>query len=183
MLPPMSQIAIAAALGASLLSVAVPAQGQAPAQTQPAKPAAEPAQMFGKWALRCTVAETGARSCLLSQTFIHGETKRQVLRLIVLHKRADNTDALLMVAPLGSDLTRHPSFAVPGVPTASPAYRFCARDGCYAEFTITPQLLAEMQKGGQGQGTFSIIRAQSPVALTVSFEGFAEGYAALLAAQ
>jgi len=183
------RLAFSAALGAAVLSPAVgaaqtgtPSQAQQQ-QPQPPKVTAEPAKPFGKWALQCTVAEGGARSCLLNQVFVNSETKRQVLRLSVFRKKPDNTDALVIVAPLGSDLTRNPTFTVPGVSNATPSYRFCVRDGCYAEFPIAAQLLAEMRKGGSGQVTFQVFRAQNPATFAVSFEGFADGYAALLASQ
>jgi invasion protein IalB len=185
-----SRITFLAGCGAALLSAAALAQtpSGAPAQAQPAqaqtpKVTTEPPKMFGNWALRCSVAEGGARSCLLNQVFVQKETKRQVLRLSVIRKKSDNTTGLVIVSPLGSDLRANATLAVPGVTIPASAFRFCVRDGCYAELAITAPMLAEMQKGGEGQVSFTPFRAANPVTLQVSFQGFAEGYAALLAMQ
>ncbi|HXV74612.1 MAG TPA: invasion associated locus B family protein [Sphingomonadales bacterium] len=174
--------AIAALIGAAALVTSAAAFAQAPADA-PAEAESEPPQTFGHWALRCGTPQGGERTCTLNQVFAHNETKRQVLRLTLIHKKPENTNALLIVAPLGSDLSRNPTFAVPGLPAAAPPYRFCVRDGCYAELLLSAQFLAEMQKGGQGQVSFRPFGGENAASLPVSFQGFAEGFAAFLAAQ
>ena len=179
----LTRLAFAVAFSVAVVSAVAIAQGQAQAPAQPPKVTNEPPKTFGKWALRCTVAEGGARSCLLNQVFIQGQTKKLVLRLSVIRKKTSNTDSLVIVAPLGVDLAKSPAFTVPGVAIGTTPYKFCGRDGCYSEVAISPALLAEMRKGGQGQVSFTAFGDGKPVALTVSFEGFADGYAALLASQ
>lgn len=170
-----------AALGALW---ATPALGQSTnSEQKTAKTQTEPPKMFDDWALRCSTNENKTRVCSLNQLIIDKESKRQVLRLTVVHNKKDNTDGLVVVAPLGVALQKGLAFASSSMPAATFPYRFCLRDGCYLEFPVSANLLADMKKGGQGEVSFTPAGAQKPISLKISFKGFEDGYDALVAAK
>lgn len=174
--------AFAVAALVTLWSTFALAQSSSPAPSASKTPT-EPPKIFDDWALRCSTTENKTRACALNQLIIEKESKRQMLRLTVVHSKDNKTDGLVVVAPLGVALQKGLSFASSSSPATTLLYRFCLREGCYVEFPVSASLLADMKKGGQGEVSFTPAGAQKPMTLKISFKGFEDGYEALLAAK
>lgn len=141
----------------------------------PAKPPA--AQEAGPgWAVNCkSDATEQGLECRLSQTVV---TKQggQVLTEVTFLFPEDNKEIEVIVQlPLGLFL---PGGATIQVDDNSPqrlGFRACDRSGCFARAPISPQMLANLQKGKQLQVSFQNL-AEDPINVPLSLDGFEGAY-------
>lgn len=148
----------------------------APAQTTDGQSSTD---VFGDWLLRC--AANDATRCMLSQRIVHSENRSVVAEIgIAPLANGQAGFALVFSVPEGADLSAAPAFRLDGAPEQSAmAWRVCVNGTCQASASVLPDQAAEMDQAGSGIFGYKKYRATQLTLTPVSYDGLAEGLAAM----
>lgn len=139
---------------------------------------------FQDWSLTCFANDAGAEVCNISQAFVQQDSNRAILRAIVRQVPGGTNHIMILAVPLGVDLRKGASLQVTEDQFINNlTYTMCLPDGCRLQFPMTQEAVDAMRTAGRGRLIFGRPNQEQNIAVPVSFNGFAEAYAALLAAQ
>jgi invasion protein IalB len=152
---------------------APPAVG-APAASQEAK---TPESAGPGWAVNCRsrAGEKGL-SCRMSQTVVAKNTRQRLTEVAFLVGPEAKTTEVLLQLPLGLYLPAGASYQVDGSAPQRLSIRACTRSGCYARAPVSPEILQALRNGKVLKIDFKD-RAERPVTVPLSLEGFEAAYA------
>lgn len=162
------------------------AQGDALPQS---RAAAQPGQAyllgnFEAWEVRCLRVEDAATDpCEMHQLLRGPEGNATAEINLFLLNRDDVPAGATIVTPLETLLTQGLRFGVDGGEAKAYPFQLCNRQGCVAQVGFTPDEIAAMKAGSQGEVTIRPAAApDTPVRLTVSLAGFTAAHEALTVA-
>jgi invasion protein IalB len=140
-----------------------------------------PAETYGDWLLRC--AANDATRCALTQRIVNSESRKLVAEVGIapLANGAEGY-ALVLSVPEGADLSGGPAFRLDGSEKqAAMAWRVCVNPMCQASASVTPDAAAAMDGAGRAVFGYKKYRANKLTLTPVSFDGLADGLAAMAA--
>lgn len=148
------------------------------AQTEAAQGEAE---VYGDWLLQC--AANGAERCVLTQRIVSSET-REVVAVIGFGALVGGPEgyALTFNVPEGADLSASPVYRIDGAEAqVAMAWRVCFDGACRAAASATVESANAMQEAGAAIFGYRKYRETELTVTRVSFDGLAEGLAAMAA--
>jgi invasion protein IalB len=142
----------------------------------PTAPTAQPAPAGPGWAVNCkSEANEKGLECRMSQTVVIKQSG-QVLTNVTFRIPVDTkTPEIIVQLPLGVLLTAGATFQVDDNAAQRLNFRACDRNGCYANSSVSPDVLATLRKGTQLKIGFQNL-AEKPITVPLSLDGFGEGY-------
>lgn len=133
-----------AVIAAAVLGVSFDRDAQA--QTWPSVPSVQMGQVtYGAWKRFCLKDPKGD-FCYTSQDGLIGETN---IAAVVVEPPSSQKKILRFTLPLGMILAHGTRSAVDNGPPQQQPFVICFPIGCLADYELTPQLLADMKKGGK----------------------------------
>ena len=151
--------------------------GQAGAQDAPQASGTQPqAQPQSNWASRCVApARQAPLECLIEQRLIMGNTGQQIGAITVRLPTADGRPVLVIQTPLGLLIPAGVAIDIDGAAKTELEIQTCDGGGCYANATISDDLLANLTRGQKLNITFQNLSKQ-PVTITASLVGFTAAF-------
>jgi invasion protein IalB len=129
------------------------------------------------WAVNC---KSGARdvglSCRLSQTVVMKQSGRLLTRVTFLLPTPVQKPQINFQLPLGIRVPAGTTFQIDDNGPQSLRLRTCDRNGCYAETTLSSELLAQLRSGSKLTISFKNL-AEKTISVSMSLGGFQEAYA------
>jgi invasion protein IalB len=156
-----------AELGGATLQLA---QQDSPAPATPPKAEEAPG-----WAVNCKSAPNDkGLECRLSQTIV--TQNGQVITDVTFRIPADKKEPEAIVRlPLGILLSAGATLQVDDKAPQNLTFRTCDQNGCYARMSVSPEILATIQKGKQLQVSFQNL-AEKSITVPLSLTGFSDAY-------
>ncbi len=151
------------------------AQQEAPALALPSPAATQETEQPG-WAVNCTSTTTDkGLECQLSQMIV--TQQGDILANVMVRVPADkqNLEAIVQL-PLGIFLPAGATLKVDDNVPLQLNFRACHGNGCYARGPVSPEILADLQKGKQLNVSFKNL-AEKPIDVSFSLDEFAKAYA------
>lgn len=160
---------------------------QAPPKAQPSpsavgtpeasQEAKAPATAGPGWAVNCRsrAGEKGL-SCRMSQRVVAKNSGQRLTDVAFLVGPEANTTEVLLQLPLGLYLPAGASYQVDANAPQKLSIRACTRSGCYARAPVSPETMQALRNGKQLKIDFKD-RAERPVTVPLSLEGFEAAYA------
>ena len=133
--------------------------------------------IFEDWRVVCAEArdsDTDPR-CHMVQTLIHNESRRELLRWMIISD-GENGSIHVLSAPLGVSLRPGIQLVSGGEAVASFSYSFCDRRWCHARQPLSDELRNVMASGEPVQVVYANRRAQS-LKMEATTRGFSEAVA------
>jgi len=187
------------------LAVAAPAFAQdttqdtttAPAEEQPAAPAADPGlamgedvqegapgvepyirEVSGDWALECLRIPEGEEPCQIVQTLTDDEDNQVAnVRMFKLPAGGQAVAGALVAVPLETLLTAQLTITVNGGQPKRYPFSVCDRQGCYARIGLTQEDITTYKRGAAATVTLvPFVAPDERVDVTMSLTGFTAGY-------
>lgn len=147
-----------------------------PVQSPPASAIANGSKTDPGWAMNCkSQAAQSALECRMSQTVVTKPNGRVVASVTFRVPTDTKRPEMLIQLPLGVYIPAGASYQIDGGTPQMLDFRACDRTGCYAQTTLTPEMLTVMKAGTKlilGCQTL----AQKPIKLTLSLGGFGETF-------
>jgi len=140
-------------------------------------------ETFQDWVLTCFNNDAGVEACNISQAFVQRDSNRAILRAIVRQAPGATENIMILAVPLGVDLRKGAALQISEDKGAKLTYTMCLPDGCRLQFTLNDEALDLMRTADKGQLIFGRPNQQQNIGVPVSFNGFTEAYAALLATE
>jgi invasion protein IalB len=132
-----------------------------------------------EWQIRCdTLPGEKKEQCAIIQGFVSETRPNIFLTIIVIKSEAQKNTILRAVVPQGTFLPSGLGLKIDNDEIGSAAFVRCVLNGCIAEVTLEPELVAKLRKGKRAVFSFF----QSPDqgdGFPVNLDGFREAYDAL----
>jgi invasion protein IalB len=128
------------------------------------------------WAMNCKSQTTESPlECRMSQTVVTKPNGRVVASVTFRVPTDTKRPEILIQLPLGLYIPAGASYQVDGGAAQRLNFRACDRTGCYAQTTLTPEMLASLRSGTKLILGFQTL-AQKPINLSLSLGGFGETF-------
>ena len=147
-----------------------------PVQSPPPTSIAHGSNTDSGWAINCKSQATQLKlECRMSQTVVTKPNGRVVASVTFRVPTDTKRPQILIQLPLGLYIPAGASYQIDGEAAQLLDFRACDRTGCYAQTTLTPEMLASMRSGNKLMLGFQTL-AQKPIKLTLSLSGFGETF-------
>jgi invasion protein IalB len=128
------------------------------------------------WALNCSGAsQDEALVCRLSQTVVLKESGKVLTEVTFVFPATSSEPQLNVKLPLGVLLSAGTEISVDGETPQKLGFRTCDRNGCYAQASVSPQMLTSLRKGRSLTVEFKDL-SDKTVRLPLSLDGFGDAY-------
>ncbi len=148
-----------------------PKQLQPPSQQKLQQAQPQPEQSY--WIPRCEASVEGVLpKCEIFQRLLVKDTGQRVAELAIGFPDGVGKNARgVAVLPLGILLNEKTSLRIDDGALFNFQVRYCTQNGCYAFLDITPQIIAEMKRGGEASFYFITIEGKE-MQIDLSLVGF-----------
>jgi invasion protein IalB len=137
----------------------------------------QPQQPQSNWASRCVApARQAVLECLIEQRLIMANTNQLVGSITVRIPSGDATQPVMVIqTPLGLLIPAGVSIDIDGGGKTQLQLQTCDGNGCYADVSVSDELLASLTRGEKLNIGFQNLSKQ-PVTITASLVGFTAAF-------